>query len=85
MRMRFEGIEKTGEGSSFITVDIVARRLHVSRRTIYEWVSQRRIPFYKLGGTLVRFRPEEIEIWTKEKYRPIKEFGAKKLLESEVI
>ena len=47
MRMRFEDIEKTGEGSSFITVDIVARRLHVSRRTIYEWVSQRRIGHVK--------------------------------------
>ncbi|HVA67189.1 MAG TPA: helix-turn-helix domain-containing protein [Elusimicrobiota bacterium] len=60
----------------FMTVDAVARHLSVSRRTVYEWVSQRRIPFYKIGGTLLRFQPDEIERWTRESFQAAREFAS---------
>ena len=33
------------------------------RQTIYKWVHEKRIPFLKPGGKLVRFRASDIERW----------------------
>ncbi|MCL5671227.1 MAG: helix-turn-helix domain-containing protein [Acidobacteria bacterium] len=62
------------EVQGFMTVDAVARHLGVSRRTVYEWVSQRRIPFYKIGGTVLRFRPGEIEQWARSGFQSVRDF-----------
>lgn len=48
----------------FLTVVQVASMLHLTPRTIYNMVSQRRIPFRKAGGQLL-FDVREIEAWTK--------------------
>ncbi len=40
----------------------VAVLLGVHKVTIYDWVSQRRIPFVKVGGRTM-FDPREIERW----------------------
>jgi len=48
-----------------ITVDEVAAMLQLEPRTIYNMVSQRRIPFRRAGRQL-RFDPREIDEWTKE-------------------
>lgn len=50
------------------TVEEVAAMLQLEPRTIYNMVSQRRIPFRKAGRQL-RFDLEEIEAWTKEATR----------------
>lgn len=49
----------------FLNVDEVAELLRVKPRTIYNMVSQRRIPFRKAGRQL-RFDPGEIDRWTKD-------------------
>ena len=48
----------------FLTVEEVAEMLRVKPRTIYDWVSQRRVPFRKAGDRTV-FLLEEILEWTK--------------------
>ncbi len=43
-----------------LNVEDVAKRLNTSTATIRKWILQRRIPFVKIGS-LVRFRPEDID------------------------
>jgi len=50
----------------FWTVTDLAEYLRVSPKTIYDWVHQRVIPFHKVRGTLLRFKPSEIERWLSE-------------------
>jgi excisionase family DNA binding protein len=45
-----------------LSIDEAAKLLGVKRSTLYAWVSQRRIPYLKVGR-LVRFRAEEIDKW----------------------
>lgn len=49
----------------FLTVPEVAELLRCRPRTIYQMVSQRRIPFRK-AGRLLLFEAGEIDRWTKE-------------------
>lgn len=44
---------------ALLTVDQLARELSVTRRTIYNWMEQGKIPSYKIGGSR-RFRLEEV-------------------------
>jgi excisionase family DNA binding protein len=48
----------------FLEVKEVAALLRVSKRTIYDWVSQRKIPFRKAGDRTL-FDRDEILAWTK--------------------
>ena len=48
----------------FLTVIEVAALLRLSERTIYDMVSQRRIPFRKAGDRTIFDRDEVLE-WTK--------------------
>ncbi len=48
----------------FLNVKEVAELLRIAPRTIYDMVSQRRIPFRKAGRQLL-FDLNEIEDWTK--------------------
>jgi len=41
----------------------LAEHLGISIYTVDAWVSQKRIPFVKLGGKKVMFDKEEIEKW----------------------
>ena len=50
--------------SPFLTVDAVARRLHVSTRTIHEMTRTNSIPHFKLPGRRrCLFRAEDLEQW----------------------
>jgi excisionase family DNA binding protein len=42
----------------------VAALLNVPDQTVYQWVSQRKIPHYKIGKS-VRFDPAEIAEWLR--------------------
>ena len=58
-----------GPPSRLMTIDLVdvnelARRLGISRHTIYSWVSQRRIPYLKVGR-LLRFEPTAVDAWLR--------------------
>jgi putative molybdopterin biosynthesis protein len=48
----------------FLTVPEVAALLRLSERTVYDMVSQRRIPFRKAGDRTL-FDRDEILAWTK--------------------
>ncbi|HYG09758.1 MAG TPA: helix-turn-helix domain-containing protein [Pyrinomonadaceae bacterium] len=50
--------------SQFLNVEEVATMLRLSPKTVYNMVSQRRIPFRKAGHQLL-FDQKEIEAWTK--------------------
>ena len=50
----------------FLTVEEVAELLRVSPRSIYDWVSQRQIPFHKAGRRTI-FLLDEILEWTSER------------------
>jgi excisionase family DNA binding protein len=52
----------------FLNVEEVAAMLQLEPRTIYNMVSQRRIPFRRAGRQL-RFNPKEIDEWTKDTAR----------------
>jgi excisionase family DNA binding protein len=47
---------------SLLDARAVAEVLGVRRATIYTWVSQRKVPFQKVGGAL-RFSPEALKYW----------------------
>lgn len=44
------------------TVTDTANFLKVSKKTVYDWVHKRQIPFIKVRR-LLRFKPEEIAKW----------------------
>jgi len=48
-----------------VGVDELARELGISRHTVYSWVSQRRIPFLKVGR-LLRFDIHLIDAWLRQ-------------------
>lgn len=62
--------EDTPHALELVLLDVngVARRLGVSRHTIYSWVSQRRIPYLKVGR-LLRFDLGAITAWLQEESR----------------
>lgn len=49
----------------YLTVSEVAEMLRIRPRTVYQMVSQRRIPYRKAGRILL-FEAGEIDRWTKE-------------------
>jgi len=56
----------------FLTVDQVAGYLSLSKATLYQWASEKKIPHYKMGRA-IRFKQTEIESWLLEecKQEPI--------------
>ena len=56
--------EKAKELPIYLTLKEVAELLKVKPRTIYAWVSDRRIP-YERKGSLLRFRLDAILAWNE--------------------
>ena len=50
-----------------LDVKEVSRLTGFSVGTLYHWVSQRRVPFVRLSGRCIRFRPSDLEAWLAEK------------------
>ncbi len=48
--------------NELMTIDDLAAYLKVSRRTIYEWLKQNKIPALKIVGQW-RFKRERIDAW----------------------
>ncbi|HKZ00897.1 MAG TPA: helix-turn-helix domain-containing protein [Pyrinomonadaceae bacterium] len=57
-------IKQAKELPIYLTLKDVAELLKVKPRTIYAWVSDKRIPFERKGG-LLRFRLNEILTWNE--------------------
>jgi len=49
-----------------VDVKTVAEMLGVKEKTVYDWTHRRLMPYHKVGR-LLRFDPDEIERWVKEK------------------
>ena len=56
--------EKANELPIYLTLKEVAELLKVKPRTIYAWVSDKRIP-YERKGSLLRFRLDAILAWNE--------------------
>ena len=48
-----------------MTIDELTNYLKVSRRTIYEWLKQNKIPAMKIVGQW-RFRKDKIDAWLEQ-------------------
>ncbi|HXT64133.1 MAG TPA: helix-turn-helix domain-containing protein [Pyrinomonadaceae bacterium] len=57
-------IREAKELPIYLTLKEVAQLLKVKPRTIYAWVSDKRIPYERKGG-LLRFRLEAILAWNE--------------------
>lgn len=53
-----------------MTLSEAADFLSLAQITIRKKVSEREIPFYKIGG-LIRFRREDLERWVQERKVPV--------------
>jgi len=51
-------------GKEYLTIDDLAQYLNMRRSTVYSWVENKQIPFFRFGR-LLRFRREEIDAWTE--------------------
>ena len=56
------------EEKELFTVAEVARIFNVSLATIYSWMGQGKIPYYKLVGS-IRLRKSDLKEWFKSKRR----------------
>lgn len=55
-------------GGDLIDPEELAAGMRVARVTVYQWIRRGAIPFLKIEG-VVRFDPEEIGPWLKDKRR----------------
>ena len=56
----------------YLSIKELSEYLGVPKQTIYQWTSQHRIPFIKIGR--LRFDKERIDSWLKEKSTEPKNF-----------
>lgn len=49
-----------------ITIKQLSTELRISEKTIYGWVHKKKIPYYKVVGSL-RFDYDEVERWIRSK------------------
>ena len=63
-----EKLPQTATLKRYMDVGELAEHLGIPKWTLYQWVSQQRIPHYKFGG-LLRFSNSEIEAWAQKHRR----------------
>lgn len=49
-----------------IDVNELAEYLKITVETLYNWISQKKIPYVKVGSRLVRFDLEKIDEWLEQ-------------------
>jgi excisionase family DNA binding protein len=65
-------MEALSTEEELVEPEAAAKILSVKTITVYKWVSERKIPFIKVGGAL-RFRPAALRDWLREReYIPAK-------------
>jgi len=55
----------------YLTVEELAKNLKVSKKTLYNWIWLRKIPYFKVNGKIL-FDKNEIENWVEKHYFPEK-------------
>ena len=58
-----------------LSVQQLSEKINFAPRTIYRWVSDRRIPFVKMPGNDIRFDKQKIESWIESRTIKQKNFG----------
>lgn len=53
-----------------LTLKDAAKLLGISPEEMEKWVQEGRLPAFQIGGQFLRFRPEEIERFRRERIRP---------------
>lgn len=61
--MASAGKRKVGNMNTLLTEEEVTKRLHVSLASVRRWRLERRGPQFIKVGSLVRYRPEDLESW----------------------
>lgn len=51
----------------YLTPEETAEMIGMAKQTIYKMVHQKKIPYYKVGGKLIRFEQGEIIDWLEGK------------------
>jgi excisionase family DNA binding protein len=57
-----------------LDAEAAAKILGIKTITVYKWVSERKIPYLKVGGAL-RFRPSALEDWLINQEHKVREDG----------
>ncbi len=57
--------KEVNQSEEFLTAEDVARFFNVSPRTVYNWTLDRKIPFYKINGS-IRFKRSDLEGWAEK-------------------
>jgi excisionase family DNA binding protein len=55
------------DGQRYMNVDHLAALLGVSRKTAYGWVSAKTILHVTFSGSVLRFKPSDIEAWAESR------------------
>ncbi len=61
--------DMTAVNGGLMTIEDLASYLKVTRRTIYDWLKNNKIPAVKLIGQW-RFRKDKIDAWIENKSQP---------------
>ncbi len=54
--------------NSILTYKEASEYLNIKLATLYGLVHEKRIPHFRLGARMVRFRQSELDRWMEEKY-----------------
>jgi excisionase family DNA binding protein len=54
-----EEIARNGSSAALLTAEELATKLKVNKATVYQWVKEKRIPYYE-AGRFVRFKLQEV-------------------------
>lgn len=63
--------DKSGKNKRLINIHELSELLGICVNTIYSWVSEKKIPYTKMGR-LLRFDSEKINRWIDEQGREVK-------------
>jgi len=50
-----------------LDIDELSQILGVKKSTVYNWISQNKIPHIKIGKRILKFRAKDIEAWIEAK------------------
>lgn len=64
-----KGVLQVMANGGLMTIEDLSGYLKVTRRTIYEWLKNNKIPAIKLVGQW-RFKKDKIDSWLEDKARP---------------
>lgn len=70
----------TSNTQTFFTIEEAASYLGRSKKTLYKWVFDRQIPFYKPHGGILLFDPTELESFVRSSRVPTRDEAATEVL-----